>query len=40
VNRLSPVRDGFDYVQLVEQPPAGGDFGQMLRFVGCRRSRW
>lgn len=39
VNRLSPVRDGFDYVQLVEQPPAGGDFGQMLRFVDHDRRR-
>ena len=26
VNRLSPVGDGLDDVQLIQQPPAGGDF--------------
>jgi hypothetical protein len=39
VNRLRLVGDGFDYVQLVEQPPAGGDFSQMLRFVDHDRCR-
>ncbi len=33
MNRLGLVGDGLDYIQLIENPPPGCDFCQMLRFI-------